>query len=400
MLLSAVSIPEAVSGTEGLADFSFLLLALGATESGLRQKSKTAFAYTAVVVVALAAFSSIFGLHKAVAAGTLAAVAAGEIVARPLSDSGRVFDTMSAPAYIVVGGAAGASGALVVGADLGLSVTVGFFASLAAGTARSMEASLWLTVVVASSGALAASAVGATASAPVLVVAALGVAGLAGVANLVDVMSVSGASAGALLGYVILVTGGVGWFLVLGTFVFVGAATTAYGRDEKVEMGLEEHTEGRGFENVAANGAVALAAALVYATAPDATLETAATLGFVGCMATAAADTASSEIGSVTGEPRLITTFEHVPPGTDGGVSWQGEIVTVAAACVIGTAAYLLGVLSPSWAAIGAFAGIVGAHVDSLLGATLEGKYLGNSGVNFSACTVGAVVAGSFAYLF
>ncbi|MFN7132546.1 MAG: DUF92 domain-containing protein [Myxococcales bacterium] len=31
-------------------------------------------------------------------------------------------------------------------------------------------------------------------------------------------------------------------------------------------------------------------------------------------------DTLSSEIGGVFDSPRLITTLERVPPGTDGGV--------------------------------------------------------------------------------
>ena len=170
------------------------------------------------------------------------------------------------------------------------------------------------------------------------------------------------------------------------------------GRDEKTEMGLAEHTEGRGFENVAANGAVALTSAVAYAAAPNPTVELAAAFAFVGCMATAAADTASSEIGTVTGYPRLITTFEHVPPGTDGGVSWQGEGVTVVAVTIVGTASVLFGVLQPPGAFVAAFAGLVGAHVDSVLGATVEGRYLGNNGVNLSACTTGALVAASFAF--
>lgn len=377
---------------------SFLLLALGATETKLGDKERNAVVSGAVAAVAVVAATFLFGTGKSVAVGALVAVAAGEAVAYPLKD-GRVVDTVSAPVYMLGGGSAGALGGLLVGAEASVAVTLGFFASLAAGTARSLDSSLWLTVVVGAVGAWVASAVGATASAPVLVVAAVGVAALGGAANLGDVMTVSGASAGAFLSYVVLVAGGVGWFFVLGVFVATGAATTAYGREEKTEMGLAEHTEGRGFENVAANGTVALTSAVVYAAAPGTTVELAASFAFVGCMATAAADTASSEIGTVTGYPRLITTFESVPPGTDGGVSWQGEVVTVVAVTVVGTASVVFGVLNPSGAFVAAFAGLVGAHVDSVLGATVEGRYLGNSGVNLSACTTGAVVAASFAFL-
>lgn len=387
----------ALRGADGNVTMSLLVLALGATETSLGNEGRNAVVSAALAVAAVVAATLVLGTGENVAVAALVAVAVGETVAYPLND-GKVVDTISAPAYILGGGAAGALGGVLVGVDASVAVTLGFFASLAASTSRSLDTSLWLTVVVAAVGAWAAWAVGATTSASVLVVAAVGVAALAGTANLADVMTVSGASAGGFLSYVVLVAGGVGWFLVLGVFVVTGAATTAYGRDEKTEMGLAEHTEGRGFENVAANGAVALTSAVAYAAAPNPTVELAAAFAFVGCMATAAADTASSEIGTVTGYPRLITTFEHVPPGTDGGVSWQGEVVTVVAVTIVGTASVLFGVLQPSGAFVAAFAGLVGAHVDSVLGATVEGRYLGNNGVNLSACTTGALVAASFAF--
>jgi len=254
-------------------------------------------------------------------------------------------------------------------------------------------------LVVAAVGAWLATVVGVATSAAVVGFAALGVVVLAAAANFAGVMSVSGSAAGALLSYFVLLAGGVGWFVVLGVFVGIGAATTAYGKDEKEEMGLAEHSRGRGFSNVAANGSVALVAAVIYATAPDAAVASAATAGFVGCMATAAADTSSSEIGSVAGEPRLITTLERVPPGTDGGVSWQGEVITVVAVSLVAAAAFVLGVVPAEGAAVAAFGGLVGAHVDSLLGATVEGRWIGNEGVNFSACTVGAAVAAASVYV-
>jgi uncharacterized protein (TIGR00297 family) len=212
-------------------------------------------------------------------------------------------------------------------------------------------------------------------------------------------MTVSGASAGALLSYVVLVAGGIGWFVILAVFVATGSATTAYGRETKVEIGLAEHDDGRGFRNVFANGVVAFVAVILHAVSSSPAVESFAVLGFVGCMATATADTASSEIGSVAGKPRLITTLERVPPGTDGGVSWQGEVITVAASVAVAVVAYLVGFVTVEYAAVAAFGGIVGAHADSVLGATLEGKYLDNEGVNLSACTVGAVTAGSVGYL-
>ena len=50
-------------------------------------------------------------------------------------------------------------------------------------------------------------------------------------------------------------------------------------------------------------------------------------------------DTLSSEIGGLFDRPRLITSFEPVDPGTDGAVSWQGELAGVVGAGRIGLAA-------------------------------------------------------------
>ncbi len=104
-------------------------------------------------------------------------------------------------------------------------------------------------------------------------------------------------------------------------------------------------------------------------------------------------DTLSSEIGSVFERPRLITTLKPVDPGTDGGVTWQGELAGIVGAAVVAGITYGLfpevGVLG---AAIITAAGIAGMTVDSLLGATLEGTILGNQGVNFLATLSGALV--------
>jgi len=115
---------------------------------------------------------------------------------------------------------------------------------------------------------------------------------------------------------------------------------------------------------------------------------------FAGLIATAMSDTLSSEIGSVFDRPRLITTPEPVDPGTDGGVTWQGELAGVVGAAVVAAIAYgLFPDIELVGAAIIVAAGIAGMTVDSLLGATLEGTILGNQGVNFLATLSGAIVS-------
>ncbi|MDZ7689359.1 MAG: DUF92 domain-containing protein [Halobacteriales archaeon] len=377
---------------------SFSLLALGATvrpSSYSGEKGRLVLAVAGGTGVVFVTYLT--DIPTVVAVVSVSAVVVGEAGATVLDgiSEGTLF-------FVVGGGTAGGvAGYLATGTSTAVVVAVVALAVFAGATARSVGASLWLTVVVTAFGGwLATLVVEPSASVVFVGGAAVFVVALAVGAYIDDAMDVSGASAGALLSYVVLVAGGIVWFFVLAVFVATGSATTRYGLDEKEEMGIADHDEGRGFKNVAANGAVAFVAVVVYAVSSSFVVESVAALGFVGCMATATADTASSEIGTVAGgEPRLITTLERVPPGTDGGVSWQGELITLVASVVVGIVAYAIGFLTVEYAAVAAFGGIVGAHADSLLGATLEGKYLDNEGVNLSACAVGAVTAGAVGYL-
>ncbi|WP_255168662.1 DUF92 domain-containing protein [Natrononativus amylolyticus] len=208
--------------------------------------------------------------------------------------------------------------------------------------------------------------------------------------------SVAGMLTGVLLGLLTIVLGGYSWFVVLIAFFAIGSLSTKFRYDEKADRGIAEDNEGaRGSGNVLGNAAVALAAVLGYAASSSDLLAADPDLflyAFAGSLATALSDTLSSEIGGVFDEPRLITTLEPVEPGTDGGVTWQGEVAGVAGALVV---AVLSVVLFDSVGLVGGAivvaAGVVGMTVDSLLGATLEGSVLGNQGVNFLATLSGAI---------
>ncbi|XP_068082464.1 transmembrane protein 19 isoform X5 [Anabrus simplex] len=109
-------------------------------------------------------------------------------------------------------------------------------------------------------------------------------------------------------------------------------------------------------------------------------------LGVLGAFACCNGDTWASEFGSVIGQswPYLITNRQRVPPGTNGGVTIPGLIFSLLGGAVIGLAYYItvlycvdstiLAESPPQWPLVlaGAFAGIVGSLVDSLLGATLQ----------------------------
>ena len=208
--------------------------------------------------------------------------------------------------------------------------------------------------------------------------------------------SVAGMLSGVLLGLLVVVFGGFGWFAVLITFFGVGALSTKFRYDDKKRRGIAEENEGaRGTGNVLGNAAVALACVLCFAASGS--LPIGGTLfqyAFAGSMAAALSDTLSSELGGLYDNPRLITTLERVPPGTDGGVTWQGEVFGLVGAVVVAGVAFgLLPDVSTLGAVAVAAGGVVGMTVDSVLGATVEGPEFGNEAVNFAATLVGAVVS-------
>jgi uncharacterized protein (TIGR00297 family) len=226
---------------------------------------------------------------------------------------------------------------------------------------------------------------------------ALGITFLFGyAAYALDTASVTGMLSGVLLGLLTVVLGGLEWFAVMLTFFGVGGLSSKYRYDRKVERGVAEENEGaRGSGNVLANATVALVAVVGFAASghlpADGDLFR---FAFAGSLAAAMSDTLSSEVGGLYDGPRLITTLEPVPPGTDGGVTWQGEVAGFAGALLVGgLAVVLLGLTDPVAGAVVVAGGLAGMTADSVLGATVEGDRVGNQLVNFAATFTGAVVS-------
>ncbi|XP_073183871.1 transmembrane protein 19 isoform X2 [Lepidochelys kempii] len=107
-------------------------------------------------------------------------------------------------------------------------------------------------------------------------------------------------------------------------------------------------------------------------------------LSLLGALACSAGDTWASEIGSVwsKSEPRLITTWEKVPVGTNGGVTLVGLISSLIGGMLVGVAYFItqlvfvsdLDISAPQWPLVvfGAMAGLLGSIIDSYLGATMQ----------------------------
>jgi uncharacterized protein (TIGR00297 family) len=234
------------------------------------------------------------------------------------------------------------------------------------------------------------------------VLVALGVTvGLGYVSYTLETASLPGMLTGVLLGLLTIVLGDYGWFLMLITFFGVGGLSAKFRYEEKQARGIAEENEGaRGSGNVLANSLTALLSLLAAAASPAyiPTDPQVFLFAFAGAIAAAMSDTLSSEIGGLFDNPRLITTFRPVPPGTDGAVTWQGELAGVVGAGLI---AGIAGLMFQSVATVGVAvilaAGVVGMTADSLLGATVEGRGIGNQGVNFLATVVAAVAGAALA---
>ena len=186
-------------------------------------------------------------------------------------------------------------------------------------------------------------------------------------------VSRSGAAAGALVGAIIYAGGGPGaWTLLLITFL-AASITSRLGLTRKERLGIAEERGGRrGAGNAIANCGVAAAAAVAAATSP---YGSASLLALVAALAAGGSDTVASEIGKAWGRSTfLVTTLGRVTPGTAGAMSLEGTAAGVAAAAALAAAGAALGLVPASAIFPIVVAATAGALVESVLGATLEGR--------------------------
>ena len=190
-----------------------------------------------------------------------------------------------------------------------------------------------------------------------------------------------------IMGIIIIFSAGVNWLVLIVLFLVMSLLATRYSKKYKRSLGQFEGR--RTSKNVISNGVVAcFMAAFGGYYLPFVG-------GFIGAIATATSDTLASEIGVLDQNPRLITTFQKVDPGTNGAVSVLGTAVGVAGAAIIGIAAYLLGIVANPTSVIfvSIISGTVGCFMDSILGALFENRGLiTNEHVNLMATIVGAIV--------
>jgi uncharacterized protein (TIGR00297 family) len=200
----------------------------------------------------------------------------------------------------------------------------------------------------------------------------------------------SGGVAAAILGTIVFGLGGLEWALILLIFFISSSALSKY-FDEKKGISRENFSKGsrRDAWQVAANGGMAGLLALSYFIlskySPASELLPPLWIGFGASLAAANADTWGTELGLLNpGKPVLLSTFKRVPKGTSGGVSLVGTLAALGGSSLVGGAVGLLA--SAGWGHGGNLrpflqllmisgSGMVGALVDSLLGASLQAIY-------------------------
>jgi uncharacterized protein (TIGR00297 family) len=178
-------------------------------------------------------------------------------------------------------------------------------------------------------------------------------------------LTADGAVAAAVVGCLTFARGGPGAAAALLAFFGSSTLLSRVGQSRKQHLALAQAKGARRDAwQVIANGGVAT---LCFAIGQYA--------AGVGALAEAAADTWATELGLLArGRPRLITTLRRVEPGTSGGITREGLGASLGGALTVGLTAALFR-RDVRLVKAAAVAGIGGALLDSLLGATLQAVY-------------------------
>jgi uncharacterized protein (TIGR00297 family) len=198
----------------------------------------------------------------------------------------------------------------------------------------------------------------------------------------------SGWLGAGLTGTTTLGFGGWSWGLTLITFFVSSSLLSHYKEQLKEEKTGGQFAKGarRDIAQVLANGGLGSLLALAYHLLGEPPVLRAL---FLGVMATVTADTWATELGVLSSEqPRLITTMQHVNPGTSGAITMAGTGASAAGGLLIGLSMVGFVALeqrlerngssdeSLVWfVPAGILGGLSGSLSDSLMAATVQAKY-------------------------
>lgn len=220
---------------------------------------------------------------------------------------------------------------------------------------------------------------------------------LAGAAYAAKSVNASGFVGGWVLGAMIIVFAGWQLYVVLLVFFAIGTAATKLGYRRKAERGVAQEEGGRrGFTHAFANAGVATILAMMLAMLP-AEFAAPLWLAAAAALATAAADTTSSEIGQLFGRTAFLPlTFRRVPVGTEGAISVEGTLAGLLAGALVSLVAILVALwrVDVQLVLLMTLAAFLGAFVESLAGSwnRTQKRPVPNGVLNFFNTAVGAAI--------
>jgi uncharacterized protein (TIGR00297 family) len=182
---------------------------------------------------------------------------------------------------------------------------------------------------------------------------------------------------------------------VMIAFFVIGTAATRMGYRVKAARGIAQEKGGaRGWRNAWANGGVPAALAVLAAMTLE-PLRGLFAVAYAAAVATAAADTSSSEVGKAYGRRTfLITTLRPVPPGTEGAVSLEGTLGGMLGGFVVAAVGAALGLYPWPRALVVGLAGLLGSLAESVVGTVAERRgWMGNDALNALNTAMGAGLA-------
>lgn len=184
----------------------------------------------------------------------------------------------------------------------------------------------------------------------------------------------SGLIAGISVGSLFVLTGGYSAVVMLLTFFSLGSVFTKYKYSYKKEIGAAEPRGGaRDWRNVLSNLFFpSLSLYLHHITADRAYL-----LAFLSSISCSLADTLASELGPLDRRgPWMITSFRKVPHGTSGAISIVGTLSSFLGSFIIPLEALIFSMIDSTALILSSTLGFLSSIFDSLLGATLQAKFL------------------------
>lgn len=189
-------------------------------------------------------------------------------------------------------------------------------------------------------------------------------------------LSASGALAATCTGGLIFGLGSLPWAILLLAFFISSSFLSRVFAKRKANLSEKfAKSSRRDWGQVLANGGLGALLACAQAVLPDASWPW---IAYAGALAAVNADTWATELGVFSSrQPRLITSGKPVERGASGGITLVGYLASLGGASLIAILAGPFSINYDVWVLMGVIilGGLLGASVDSWLGATYQAIY-------------------------